>query len=112
MSALVSLQGGADIGRANRLRRERSQHFLNEPRIRPAFGPFCCGPAVGARLTRLRLARSRLWLARRSTAPRWHRRSRSLLGWSRAGCDLADRVHGSSVPGLVCLTPYQFNLIL
>jgi uncharacterized membrane protein len=64
---------------ADRLRRERSQHFLDKLRIRPAFGAFCCGLAVGACLARLRLARSRLRLARRSTALRRRRIGRDLM---------------------------------
>jgi hypothetical protein len=91
---------------------ERSQYFLDEPRIRPAFGAFCGELPVGTCLTRLRLAESRLRLARRSTALGRCRRSRPVFRRSRAGCDLADHLHGGGVPGLVCLTPYQFNLIL
>jgi hypothetical protein len=80
-----------------------------------AFDPrsrrFAAG-LLSAWLTRLRLARSRLWLTRRSTALRRCRRSGPILGWGRARCDLADRLHGSGVPGLLCLTPHEFNLIL
>src|SRR5712691_10819061 len=82
MTRLVALQGGADLGRADRQRGARSQRLLDEPRIRPAFEAFCCGLAVSACPTCLRLARSRLWLARRSTAPCRCRRSRQVLCWS------------------------------
>src|SRR5216683_3857850 len=106
------LQDGADLGRADRQRGARSQHLLDEPRIRSAFEAFCCGLAVSACPTCLRLARSRLWLARRSTAPRRCRRSRQVLVWSRPRRDLVDRSHGGSVPSGECLTPYELYLIL
>src|SRR5712691_1149371 len=112
MTRLVALQGGADLGRADGLRRARAQRLLDQPRIRPAFEAFCCRLAVSACPTCLRLAGSRLWLARRSTAPRRCRRSRQVFGWSRARRDLVDRSHGSSVPRGECLTPYELYLIL